>query len=112
MEGETGSNLTYFPDLVTDKVNLLCPMSYVAQSAEQLNVITLKESYASSNPGRVDFLSSILIAKLGCIFMSITIGPLFCFFFSFFLIYNLSNFITTNSQALCFSGDVGIGAAV
>ena len=50
-------------------------------------MITLKESYASSNPGRVDFfLSSILIAKLGCIFMLITIGPFSVYSFFFFII--------------------------
>ena len=66
---------------------MLCLTSYVAQSAEQLHLITLTESYASSNPGRVDFfLSSILIAKLGCIFMSITIRTLFCLFIFFFII--------------------------
>ena len=88
MEGETGSNRTHFPDLIQINVNLSCPTSYVAQSAEQLHLITLKESYSSSNPGRVDFfLSSILIARLVCIFISITIGPLFCLFiFCFFII--------------------------
>ena len=82
VEGETGINRTHFPDLIEIKFSF-CPTSYVAQSAEQPHFITLKESYASSNPGRVYFLSSILIAKLGCIFMSITIGPLFCLFISF-----------------------------
>ena len=58
--------------------------------------------------GRVYFLSSILIAKLGCMFMSITIGPLSVNSFVFlhnciYLIYNLSNFHTANSQALYFS---------
>ena len=40
------------------------------------------------------FLSSILIAKLGCIFMSITIGPLFCLFIFFFIIVYISFIIS------------------
>ena len=82
MEGETGSNRTHFPDLIQIK---LIRYVQLPTSAEQLHLITLKELYASSNPGRVDFLSSILIAtfKLGFIFIAITIGPLFCLFIFF-----------------------------
>ena len=78
--------MTNFTHLKQIKVLSSFPNSYLAQLAERLQLeVTLKEFYASSNPGRVHFLSSILIANCVCvgfweIFTSITIDTLFCLF--------------------------------
>ena len=44
----------------------------------------MKESYASSNPGRVAIF--YFLVKLGCIFLLITIGPFSVYSFFFFII--------------------------